>query len=104
MRPHTNDVALGQTGDTVPHSGRYAAVGCCRRTKDLSQGALFPACPAHGKSTAWEWVPPGAVVETTAPSLATSGAYRALRDDVAAGCEAHRGLRRRVAISSRRAL
>jgi hypothetical protein len=94
MNREKNDVAQGQTGDLVLRSGRYAAVGCCRRTKDLSQGALFPACPAHGRSTAWDWVPPGAVVETTAPSLATSGAYRALRDEVAAGWEAHRGLRR----------
>jgi hypothetical protein len=72
MRPHTNDVALGQTGDTVPHSGRYAAVGCCRMTKALNQGDLFPACPAHGRSTDWDWVPAGALVETVPPLLPTS--------------------------------
>jgi hypothetical protein len=53
MRPHTKDVALGRTGDTVPHSGRYAAIGCCGRTKELNEGDLFPACPAHGRSTEW---------------------------------------------------
>jgi hypothetical protein len=52
MTQDTKEEARGRTGDTVPQSGQYAT-GCCGMTKELSEGDLFPACPAHGESTEW---------------------------------------------------
>jgi hypothetical protein len=57
MTQDTKEVARGRTGDTVPRSGQYAATGCCGLTKELSEGDLFPACPAHGESTEWGRLP-----------------------------------------------
>jgi hypothetical protein len=64
MALDTKVVTEGRTGDPIPHSGVYAAAGCCRMTKALKQGDLFPACPAHGKCTWWEPVPASAAGNT----------------------------------------
>jgi hypothetical protein len=69
MTLDTIEVTRGRTGDPVLRPGQYAAIGCCCMTKALKQGDLFPACPAHGRSTEWERVPPGAVVGPAAVSL-----------------------------------
>jgi hypothetical protein len=53
MAPDTTKLTRGRTGDTVPQSGSYAATGCCGMTKELNEDDLFPACPAHGRSTEW---------------------------------------------------
>jgi hypothetical protein len=72
MNREKNDVAQGQTGDLVLRSGRYSAVGCCRMTKALNQGDLFPACPAHGRCTVWGWASPGDVADLAATGLPAS--------------------------------
>ena len=61
MGQEPNAETQGKTDETVKYSGQYAAAGCCRVIKKLTQGDKFPACPEHGKTT-WGWIPPGSAI------------------------------------------
>jgi hypothetical protein len=61
---HPNEQTQGKTGEQVKHSGQYAATGCCRAIKRLTQGDKFPACPRH-RDTTWGWIPPATAIGLT---------------------------------------
>ena len=62
MQSEPNEQTQGKSGEHVKYEGQYMAVGCCRITRKLAKGSLFPNCPQHG-STVWGWIPPGAAIE-----------------------------------------